>query len=216
MRRLPVYLLLDTSGSMYGEPIEAVKNGLQTLLSSLRQDPYALETAFLSIIEFNTQATQSVPLTDLMNFQLPELTPSGVTSLGKALSLLAIKVNDEVKKSTLEDKGDWRPIVFIFSDGGATDDLQSGINALNLAKIGMVVACAAGQSSKEHELQKITKNVVKLDNADSKTISAFFQWVSSSISTNSQKIESGEREIIELADLPPPPPEINLVDLRKY
>ena len=30
MRRLPVYLLLDTSGSMYGEPIEAVKNGVQT------------------------------------------------------------------------------------------------------------------------------------------------------------------------------------------
>ena len=28
MRRLPVYLLLDTSGSMYGEPIEAVKNGV--------------------------------------------------------------------------------------------------------------------------------------------------------------------------------------------
>ena len=27
MRKLPVYLLLDTSGSMYGEPIEAVKNG---------------------------------------------------------------------------------------------------------------------------------------------------------------------------------------------
>ncbi|MFT6974643.1 MAG: hypothetical protein ACJA0E_000631 [Bermanella sp.] len=34
MRRLPVYLLLDTSGSMYGEPIESVTNGLETLLSS--------------------------------------------------------------------------------------------------------------------------------------------------------------------------------------
>lgn len=45
MRRLPVYLLLDTSGSMYGEPIEAVKNGVQVLVSTLRQDPYALETA---------------------------------------------------------------------------------------------------------------------------------------------------------------------------
>lgn len=33
MRRLPVYLVLDTSGSMYGEPIEAVKNGVQTLIS---------------------------------------------------------------------------------------------------------------------------------------------------------------------------------------
>ena len=45
MRRLPVYILIDTSGSMHGEPIEAVRNGLQVLISSLRQDPYALETA---------------------------------------------------------------------------------------------------------------------------------------------------------------------------
>lgn len=45
MRRLPIYLLLDTSGSMANEPIEAVKNGLKTMLSSLRQDPHALETA---------------------------------------------------------------------------------------------------------------------------------------------------------------------------
>lgn len=31
MRRLPVYLLLDTSGSMYGEPIEAVKMAFKRL-----------------------------------------------------------------------------------------------------------------------------------------------------------------------------------------
>ena len=42
MSRLPVYLLLDTSGSMSGEPIEAVKNGVQVLHSTLRKDPYAL------------------------------------------------------------------------------------------------------------------------------------------------------------------------------
>ena len=28
MRILPVYLVIDTSGSMTGEPIEAVKNGI--------------------------------------------------------------------------------------------------------------------------------------------------------------------------------------------
>lgn len=48
MRRLPVYLVIDTSGSMTGEPIEAVKNGIQMLISTLRQDPYALETAYIS------------------------------------------------------------------------------------------------------------------------------------------------------------------------
>lgn len=215
MRRLPVYLLLDTSGSMYGEPIESVKNGLETLLSSLRQDPYALETAFLSIIEFNSQVVQSVPLTDLMSFQSPDLTPSGTTSLGAALTLLANKVDEEVKTTTLEEKGDWRPLVFIFSDGGATDDLQKGINDLQLTKMGIVVACAAGNHAKHDELMKITENVVHLENADSNAISAFFEWVSASISTNSQKVESGESEVSELSELPPPPPEINLVDLTK-
>lgn len=200
MRRLPVYLLLDTSGSMYGEPIEAVRNGLETLLSSLRQDPYALETAFLSVIEFNTEATQTVPLTDLMSFQSPDLQPRGVTSLGKALELLNIKVSEEVKTTTLEEKGDWRPLVFIFSDGGATDDLSKGISSLQASKLGMVVACAAGHHADKQELMRITKNVVELENADSAAISAFFQWVSASISTNSQKIETGEGEAAELTD----------------
>ncbi|KAA6318984.1 hypothetical protein EZS27_031068 [termite gut metagenome] len=71
MRRLPVYLVLDTSGSMTGEPIEAVKNGVQVLVSSLRTDPYALETAFLSVITFDSSAKQIVPLTELENMQLP-------------------------------------------------------------------------------------------------------------------------------------------------
>ena len=48
IRRLPVYLLLDCSGSMSGEPIEAVKQGIKALLTELKGDPQALETACLS------------------------------------------------------------------------------------------------------------------------------------------------------------------------
>ena len=54
IRRLPVYLLLDCSGSMSGEPIEAVKQGIKALLTELKGDPQALETACLSVITFNS------------------------------------------------------------------------------------------------------------------------------------------------------------------
>ncbi len=65
MRRLPVYLLLDTSGSMNGEPIEAVKNGVQVMISSLRQNPQEIETDFISVITFDSSARKIIPLTDL-------------------------------------------------------------------------------------------------------------------------------------------------------
>ena len=38
MRRLPVYLLIDTSGSMRGESIHSVNVGVQAMLSALRQE----------------------------------------------------------------------------------------------------------------------------------------------------------------------------------
>lgn len=76
MRRLPVYLLLDTSGSMYGEPIEAVKNGVQVLVSTLRQDPYALETAYLSIITFDSDARQVAPSLSSRPSSSPILRPT--------------------------------------------------------------------------------------------------------------------------------------------
>lgn len=211
MRRLPVYLLLDTSGSMSGEPIEAVKNGVQVLVSTLRQDPYALETAYLSIISFDSQARQLVPLTELAAFQLPTLAATGMTALGGALALLAQRIETEVAKTTADQKGDWKPLVFLMTDGSPTDSWQQGFAKLKQVGTGIIVACAAGPAADTKVLQQITETVVRLDTTDSATIKAFFKWVSASVSTGSRKVESGQKEVAGLGDLPPPPPEINLV-----
>lgn len=211
MRRLPVYLLLDCSGSMYGEPIEAVKNGVQVLVSTLRQDPYALETAYLSIITFDSSAKQVTPLTELSAFQQPTIEANGCTALGEALSLLATKVDQEVTKTTPEQKGDWKPLVFIMTDGVPTDEINKGLAEFKKRKFGMVVACAAGQGADTNILKQITECVVQLDTADSATIKSFFKWVSASVSAGSMKVEETASDMNTMSELPPPPPEVNIV-----
>ncbi len=211
MRRLPVYLVLDNSGSMAGEPVEAVKNGVKVLASTLRQDPYALETAFISVITFNTEAEQIIPLTDLVTFQPPDMKAQGITSLGAALKLLTQKIKDEIVKTTPERKGDWKPLIFIMTDGGPTDDWQTGLAELKQIKTGMIVSCAAGDAANIDVLKQISEVVVELKTANTETIKQFFQWISASISTTSKKVDLNKKEISALDELPPPPPEVNIV-----
>ena len=210
MRRLPVYFLLDTSGSMTGEPIEQVKNGVQMLVSALRQDPYALETAYLSVITFSSNASQVVPLTELTSFQPPELIASGITELGAALKLVAERASQEVEKTTASTKGDWKPMVFLMTDGMPTDDWKSGLQRFRQEKWGIVVGCAIGandQTVNDVLLNVCGEAVFRLDTADRGAISSFFKWVSASISVGSQKVDTNS-EVNDLSELPPPPPQL--------
>lgn len=212
MRKLPVYLLLDTSGSMNGEPIEALKNGVQVMISSLRQNPQAIETAYISIITFDNSARQLVPLTDLASFQVPELKASGATALGEALDLLATCIDREVATTTTERKGDWKPIVFIITDGVPTDDWRKGLDEFRKRKTAFTVACAAGsRGDTSGVLKQITDSVLSLDTADAQSLSRFFSWVSASIGVTSTRIESSGKEVTGWEELPPPPSELNIV-----
>lgn len=210
-RKLPVYLLIDTSGSMSGEPIEAVKNGIQLLVSTLRQDPQALETAHLSVIGFGSDATVLVPLTELAAFQPPPISASGTTNMGDALELLAAQIDKEVAKTTADKKGDWKPLVFLMTDGHPDTGWESGLDALKKRKTGTIIACGAGSDFDPTILKNITEIVVSLATADSASIGAFFKWVSASISVGSQKVESGGGEVTSRQDLPSAPAEINFV-----
>lgn len=206
-----MYLLLDTSGSMSGEPIEAVKNGVQVMIASLRTNPQAIETAYISVITFDTVAKQVVPLTDLSSFQMIELKATGTTAFGEALKMLSNCIDNEVSKTTMDQKGDWKPIVFIMTDGTPTDDWQSGMAELKKRKTAMIVACAAGHKADSAILKQITDNVVQLDNADAQSIAKFFTWVSASIGISSTRIEDSGKEVTGLNELPPPPSELNIV-----
>lgn len=210
MRRLPVYLLIDTSGSMLGEPIESVKVGLEAMVSSLRQDPFALESVNISIITFDKDVKQLLPLTPLDELQLPEITTpdSGPTHTGQALKLLCEKVDNEVRLSTPDQKGDWMPLLFLMTDGKPSDIqlYKEMIPEVKKRRFASIVACAAGMKAKTAPLKELTDEVYALDTVDSTSFKRFFKWVSDSIGVGNRTIGA-----VDEIELPPPPPEINVI-----
>lgn len=210
MRRLPVYLLIDTSGSMKGEPIESVKVGLESMLSGLRSDPFALESVAISIITYDREVKQILPLTPLDELQLPELTTpeSGPTHTGQALKLLCEKVDREVRLSTPDRKGDWMPLLFLMTDGKPSDIqlYREMIPEVRKRHFAGVIACAAGMSAKTEPLKELTDEVYSLDTVDSTAFKKFFKWVSDSIGIGNRSIGAAEDLV-----LPPPPAEVNVI-----
>lgn len=193
MRRLPIYFLVDTSRSMSGGKILAVNEGLQGLVSLLRNDPVALEIGYISIITFSTEAQQILPLTSLLEVQLPTIKAIGWTNLEIGLGKLLECMEKEIVSNNvqLERKGDYKPIVVIFSDGGQSrGDWHNIIERVHarFAKCQNVTAFVAtgGQyRSYIEELKEIvgpTGSAIALEDFDSEAFSKVIQIVSQSIS----------------------------------
>ena len=116
MRRLPIYFLIDVSESMVGEPILEVEEGLSTIIQTLKKDAHAMETVWVSIIIFAGQAKTLVPLNDIVSFYPPKFPIGSGTSLSKGLGHLMFELRKNIIKTTIENKGDWKPIIFLLTD----------------------------------------------------------------------------------------------------
>ena len=209
MSRLPVYLLIDTSGSMKGEPIESVKVGLETMVSCLRRDPFALESVSICIITFDREVKCILPLTALEELQIPQINvpETGPTHTGAALEMLCECVDFDVRKTTKSRKGDWRPLLFIMTDGKPSDIrlYNSMIPEIKKRNFATIVACAAGMHAKIEFLKLLTNNVYSLDTIDQTEFIKFFKWVSDSIGINNRSM-GATNDIV----LPPIPDQINI------
>ena len=82
MRRLPVFLVIDVSESMAGDNLRSLQDGIARLIKTLRTDPYALETAYLSVIAFAGRPKTLTPLVELVAFYPPRLPLGSGTSIG--------------------------------------------------------------------------------------------------------------------------------------
>lgn len=207
-RRLPVYLVLDCSESMVGEGIEAVNAGMRQVFLDLYSDPHALETVWVSVITFDHEARQVIPLTELTSIKAPALKVRPGTNLGGALKLLQECIKREVRTHSAQSKGDWKPLVFLLTDGAPTDNFwqqeaqkirestSSGGKQLNLICIG------CGEDVDPLALMQLSDTVLMMSDKPS-DLRALFQWISSSLSVASQSLATQPIEGgVQLAKIP--------------
>lgn len=201
MRRLPIYFLIDISESMVGEPIEQVQEGIATIIKELKTDPYALETVWVSIIGFAGKSKIITPLQDIITFYPPRIPVGSGTSLSKGLSELMASFDRDIVKTTFEKKGDWKPVVFLFTDGIPTDNPDSEIQRWNnsyRSKCNMV-AISIGDNTNYNLLGKITDQVLLFNNTNAQAYKDFFKWVTASIKATSEQVTNENKEGINLS-----------------
>jgi uncharacterized protein YegL len=203
IRRLPVYLFLDTSESMAGPAVEAVAQGVGTLVKELRTNPLALETAYLSVITFSREAKQVVPLTELMSFQVPPLRVRPGTALGAGLRLLTECLRRDVQKTMEGIKGDYKPLVFLLTDGQPTDQWEPAADVVKQAKLANIYAIGCGPDIDTEVLYHITDKVLLMPNLTPEAIRKFFVWLSASVQTVSTKADATAEK--DSLNLPAPP-----------
>lgn len=115
--RCPCVLLVDTSGSMAGERIDALNAGLDTFRDDLLKDALASRRIEIAIVTFSSGVHIVQDFVTVDRFEPPELRASGQTHMAagitQALSLI------DTRKSTYKENGIsyYRPWVFMVTDG---------------------------------------------------------------------------------------------------
>jgi hypothetical protein len=89
--RCPCMLLLDTSGSMGGRPIQQLNEGIQTLKNELIQDSLASKRVEVAMITFGPAKLES-DFTTVDNFYPPQLAAEGDTPIGSAITMIVISI----------------------------------------------------------------------------------------------------------------------------
>lgn len=201
VRRLPVYFLIDISESMAGENHSSLQRGMDDVVRDLRRDPHALETVYMSVIAFAGKVKTIAPLVELASFYPPRVPLGSGTSLGQALFHLMAEIDTNTKRTTAEYKGDWKPIVFLLTDGRPTDNYSSAFRKWKdqYKDKATLIAISIGRNVDLNVLKELTDEVLILEETSSESFKKFINWVTASISSQSLSIGSGGGNNLVLA-----------------
>jgi uncharacterized protein YegL len=121
---LPVVLLLDTSGSMYGDKISSLNQAVRKMLATFRKEESQASEFLVSIVTFGGTATLYRSPACASELAYTDLNADGSTPLGAAI---------DIAKALIEDREEtpsraYRPLVVLVSDGVPTDPWEDKLD----------------------------------------------------------------------------------------
>jgi uncharacterized protein YegL len=214
--RCPVVLLLDTSGSMRGDPIEQLNTALQQFDRELKADALAALRVEIALIEFGGAAralgvhgedagqdlrfdpARAFVTADL--FTPPTLQAKGGTPMGEAVrrGLELVHKRKEIYKQN--DLDYFRPWMFLITDGKPTDSWETAAEQVRLeeSRKGLLFFGIGVESADLKILAKFTPENRPPLKLKGLAFGELFQWLSASLAAVAQS-KPGEQ-----VPLPPP------------
>lgn len=211
-RPLHFFWICDCSGSMQADgKIQSLNNAIKEAIPHTRKaaadNPNA--QVFVRAVRFSDGAQwHVVQPTPVADFRWTDLTPGGLTDMGKALALVA----EQLEMPPMTDRA-LPPILVLVSDGRPTDDFGDGLRRLMELPWGrraVRIAIAIGEDADHGPLQEFIANpeIPVLQANNSETLVNYIRWASTAVLKAASAPASQFRAGVAsgLIPVPAPPP----------
>ncbi len=206
MPHMACALLLDVSGSMYGEAIGSLNKAIQQFKEQVLSDPEARKRVDIAIITFGSEVQMISDFVPVTEMPTPRLKADGRTEMARGIQLAIDLVNERTELYQRIGTPFYKPWIFMITDGVATSSQQEMSDAAERirleeeraenGKCGLAFWALGTGDYDSSQLFSLTKRVVELKDQD---FSIIFDWISKSLATISR---SSVWQKPQLDDLP--------------
>ncbi len=178
---MALMFLVDTSGSMHGEPIDELNKGLNRFKEQVCKDPKTKDILDISIIRFSDNYEIIQEFTPVEFMQPVNFEANGSTYMADALQKAIELVNDRSRFYRRAGTEPYKPWIVLISDGAPFDDVDAMAKQINdmveMEKLAFWSLAVPGADNEV--LHKLSgKRVLNLADYD---FAGFFDWVNKSM-----------------------------------
>lgn len=194
-----VVLCLDVSTSMTGAKIEALNNGVNTMLSYLKSDKTALQVVEIAVVTFESKARVHLPPTSVSEVDSVNMEVAGATALGAGLSE-SLKVLEDRKKFYKKTKQNYyRPFLILITDGEPTDGDEFKKYATEIYELeqnkGLTFFAFATEGANEEVMRQVSLTRPPQP-VSYKDFDKLFKWLSASITIKSKSVDDNKPVVL--------------------